>query len=78
MGVVLSMNVLVAGATGVIGSRLTLQLRDAGYQVFGTTRAASKTDSLRAAGVTPIVVDVFDAVALARAVAEVRPEIVIH
>jgi nucleoside-diphosphate-sugar epimerase len=72
------MRVLVAGATGVIGSRLTPQLRDAGHEVFGTTRAAAKADGLRAAGVVPIVVDVFDAAALVRAVAEVRPDIVIH
>jgi nucleoside-diphosphate-sugar epimerase len=72
------MKVLVAGATGVIGSRLTPQLRDAGHEVFGTTRAAVKADGLRAAGVVPLVVDVFDAAAVARAVAEVRPEIVIH
>jgi nucleoside-diphosphate-sugar epimerase len=72
------MKLLVAGATGVIGARLTPQLRDAGHDVFGTTRSVAKADLLRAARVTPIVVDVFDAVALVHAVTELRPEIVIH
>jgi nucleoside-diphosphate-sugar epimerase len=74
----MAMKVLVAGATGVIGTRLLPQLRDAGYEVFGTTRATSKVDRLRAAGAVPIVVDVFRTEALVRAVAEVQPEIVIH
>jgi nucleoside-diphosphate-sugar epimerase len=53
-------------------------LVDAGYEVFGTTRSESKTAGLQAAGVTPIVVDVFDAPALSQAIASIRPEIVIH
>jgi nucleoside-diphosphate-sugar epimerase len=70
--------VFFAGATGAIGSRLVPLLRDAGYEVFGTTRSRSKAAGLQAAGATPIVVDVFDAPALSRAIAAVRPEIVIH
>jgi nucleoside-diphosphate-sugar epimerase len=70
--------VFLAGATGAVGKRLVPLLVDAGYEVFGTTRSESKAAGLQAAGATPIVVDVFDAAALSRAVAAARPEVVIH
>jgi nucleoside-diphosphate-sugar epimerase len=70
--------IFLAGATGVIGRRLAVLLRDAGHQVTGTTRDAAKADALRAMDVAPVVVDVFDAQALANAVAAARPEIVVH
>lgn len=70
--------VFLAGATGAIGKRLLPQLLDAGYEVFGMTRSAEKVDELKTAGVTPIVVDVFDARALSGAMTAVRPEIVIN
>jgi nucleoside-diphosphate-sugar epimerase len=72
------MRIFLAGATGVIGQRLAVLLRDAGYEVAGTTRTDAKIPMLRALGVTPVVVDVFDADALAQAVALARPDIVIH
>jgi nucleoside-diphosphate-sugar epimerase len=71
-------NVFVAGATGAIGRRLVPLLREAGYEVFGTTRSRVKADELAAAGAEPVVVDVYDAPALSRAVSAVRPAIVIH
>jgi nucleoside-diphosphate-sugar epimerase len=70
--------ILLAGASGAIGRRLTPLLRDAGHHVTGTTRSAAKADALRALGAEPLVVDVFDAEALLRATMEARPEIVIH
>jgi len=72
------MRAFLAGATGVIGRRLALLLRDARHEVTGTTRHPAKTSWLRAVGVTPVVVNVFDADAMARAVAEARPDVVIH
>jgi uncharacterized protein YbjT (DUF2867 family) len=72
------MRIFLAGATGVIGRRLAALLRDAKHEVAGTTRTRAKIRMLQTLGVTPIVVDVLDAGALARAVATVRPEIVIH
>jgi nucleoside-diphosphate-sugar epimerase len=70
--------VFLAGATGAIGTRLVPILLDAGYEVCGTTRSPAKAAALQAAGAEPIVVDVFDAPALSRVMAAVRPEIVIH
>jgi nucleoside-diphosphate-sugar epimerase len=70
--------VLLAGATGAIGKRLVPQLLNAGCEVFGTTRSRRKAAELEAAGVTPIVVDVYDALALFRAMTAVGPDIVMN
>lgn len=72
------MKIFLAGATGAIGKRLVPLLVDAGHEVVGTTRSKDKGEALRAAGVEPVVVDVFDAPALTRAVAAARPDIVVH
>jgi len=72
------MKIFLAGAGGAIGRRLTPLLRRAGHDVVGTTRSAEKTAALRALGAEPVVVDVFDAVALARAVQAAAPQVVMH
>jgi len=72
------MRIFLAGAAGAIGKRLVPLLLDAGHHVVGTTRSTTKADALRAAGVEPVVVDVFDAPALSRAVCAARPDIVVH
>ena len=72
------MRVFLAGATGVIGRRLAGLMRDADHEVAGTTRSQAKTEMLRALGIAPIVVNVFDADALAKAVATARPDVVVH
>src|ERR1700722_18659147 len=70
--------VFLAGASGAIGRRLIPLLLQAGHSVVGTTRTAARAEWLRAAGIEPAVVDVFDAAALMKAVRAARPEIVIH
>ena len=72
------MKIFLAGATGAIGKRLVPLLVKAGHRVTGTTRSAAKGEALRAAGVEPAVVDVFDAQALSAAVLEAHPDIIIH
>jgi nucleoside-diphosphate-sugar epimerase len=72
------MKIFLAGATGAIGRRLTPLLLNAKYDVVGTTRSTAKAEGLRAAGVEPVVVDVFDAEALSAAVLEARPDIIVH
>jgi nucleoside-diphosphate-sugar epimerase len=72
------MRIFLAGATGAIGRRLVPLLLGAGHRVIGTTRSTSKADALRDVGVEPVVVDVFDAAGLARAVSAARPDIVVH
>lgn len=72
------MRIFLAGAAGVVGRRLVPLLCGAGHVVVGTTRSAERADALRAAGVAPVVVDVYDGAALTAAVAAARPDIVIH
>jgi nucleoside-diphosphate-sugar epimerase len=53
-------------------------LREAGYEVTGTTRIASRAEELRAAGITPAVVNVYDPAALGAAMLAARPDVVVH
>ncbi len=72
------MKVFLAGATGAIGRRLLPLLRAAGHDVVGTTRRAERCDLLRRLGAVPVVVDAYDAAALTRAVADARPDVIVH
>jgi nucleoside-diphosphate-sugar epimerase len=53
-------------------------LRDAGYAVIGTTRSKDRAEALAALGADPVIVDVFNAGALASAVKAAVPQAVIH
>ena len=70
--------IFLAGASGVIGRRLTPLLLAHGHSVWAATRSPDNGELLRKLGARPVVVDVFDAEALATAVLDARPEIVIH
>jgi nucleoside-diphosphate-sugar epimerase len=72
------MRIFLAGASGVVGRRLVPFLIGAGHQVTGTTRSAEKAEDIARAGAAAVVVDVFDAAALARTVAAAQPDVVIH
>jgi len=70
--------VFVAGAAGAVGRRLCPLLLEDGWRVVGTTRAAAKAEWLRSIGVEPLVVDVFDAEALRKALARSGASVVMH
>jgi nucleoside-diphosphate-sugar epimerase len=70
--------IFLAGAGGAIGRRLTPLLRAAGHSVAGTTRSKDKAAAIAALGAEPVVVDVFDAEALARAVRAAGPQVLMH
>ena len=72
------MNVFVAGATGAIGTQLVPRLAAAGHDVIAMTRSPAKTDMLRALGAWPVVADALDPDAVAGAVAETEPEVIVH
>jgi len=72
------MRIFLAGATGLIGSRLIPLMLAEGHVVAAMTRTQGKIDGLRAAGVTPVPCDLFDPKSLAAAVKDFRPDLVVH
>jgi nucleoside-diphosphate-sugar epimerase len=72
------MKVLVAGATGALGRPLVRRLAERGHEVFGTTRSESKAELIRSLGAKPVVADALDPDAVARAVAQSAPEVIVH
>ena len=72
------MKILVAGATGALGAQLVPRLVARGHDVAGMSRSPSKRDALRSLGATPVVADALDPEAVARAVAEADPEVIVH
>jgi len=74
----MSTSVFLAGATGALGRQLVPLLVEAGYRVFGTTRVRERARALEAAGVEPVILDVFDMPAVDDAFSRIRPEILIH
>ena len=71
------MKVFVAGAGGAIGRPLTAQLLDRGFDVIGLTRSAASAERLRTLGAETVVADALDRAAVAEAVMQARPEVVI-
>lgn len=70
--------VFLAGATGVLGQPLSRILVERGYTVYGTTRSPEKAAYLKAIGVKPVIVNAYDAQALADAVSDANPDVVIN
>jgi nucleoside-diphosphate-sugar epimerase len=72
------MKVFVAGATGALGRQLVPQLVAKGHEVVGMTRSADKQDLVRSLGATPAVADALDPDAVAQAVAQAEPDVIVH
>jgi len=72
------MRVFVAGASGILGRRLVLQLIDAGHEVVGTHNSPASAEVLRALGAKPVLLDVLDEGAVREAVLENEPEAIVH
>lgn len=72
------MKVLLAGATGAIGTRITRRLVAGGHKVFGLTRHPGKASALEQLGAQPVVADALDREALLRAVDGLAADAVIH
>jgi nucleoside-diphosphate-sugar epimerase len=72
------MKVLLAGASGALGTELLPRLVAAGHEVVATTRTPSKQEAIRAAGARPVVLDALDPEAVACVVAAAEPEVIVH
>lgn len=74
MNSIATMRVFVAGATGVIGSRLVPLMVAAGHQVAGMTRSSHKADFVRAMGAQPVICNAYQPDAVLAAVEDFGPE----
>ncbi|PVG81919.1 dehydrogenase [Nocardioides gansuensis] len=72
------MRIFIAGATGALGSRLVPLLVEAGHEVFGTSRHQTAVAGLEAQGATGIVMDPLDPDSVRAAVAEAKPDVIVH
>ncbi|MFE3452574.1 NAD-dependent epimerase/dehydratase family protein [Nonomuraea sp. NPDC059194] len=72
------MRVLLAGATGTLGTELVGQLLEAGHEVLGLTRSQRGAAKLGAGGARPVVADLMDHDALMAALDGHRADAVIH
>src|SRR4051794_17865477 len=72
------MKVLIAGATGALGTQLVPRLVAAGHEVAGTTRSEARFDALHALGAAPFAMDALDPDDVARVVAEAAPDVIVH
>jgi nucleoside-diphosphate-sugar epimerase len=72
------MKVFVAGATGALGQHLVPRLVANGHEVVGMTSKPEKQDAVRSLGARPVVADALDPDAVAQAVAEAEPEVIVH
>jgi nucleoside-diphosphate-sugar epimerase len=72
------MRIFLAGATGVIGVRLMPLMLAEGHVVAAMTRTPEKINGLRAAGVVPVLCDLFDQRSLTAAVKGFRPDVIAH
>ena len=72
------MKIFLAGATGAIGKPLIRQLEERGHEVVGTTRSQARAGELRDLGATPVILDALDRDAVIAAVAQARPDAIVH
>jgi nucleoside-diphosphate-sugar epimerase len=72
------MKVLLAGASGAVGTPLTRQLIAAGHEVVGITRSQANAERLRTVGANAVLADVMDRESLLAAVRDVHADAVVH
>jgi hypothetical protein len=70
--------VFVAGGSGAMGRRLVPQLVARGHQVTATTTSTAKLGLLQQMGADAVAMDGLDAVSVGEAVAEARPDAIVH
>jgi nucleoside-diphosphate-sugar epimerase len=68
----------MAGATGQIGELLTPALVATGDEVYGLARSERSAEKIRELGAMPVLGDALDGDAVMDAVAQARPDVVVH
>lgn len=66
----------MAGATGVLGSRLIPLLLETSHTVFGMTRSEEKVSLLEDLGAQPVLGDVFDRQRMVEVIGALQPDVV--
>lgn len=72
------MRLMIAGATGAVGSRLVRRLVAAGHDVVGTTSRQAGCGTIAALGGSGVVMDPLSSASVHAAVARARPEVIVH
>jgi nucleoside-diphosphate-sugar epimerase len=72
------MRIFVAGASGVLGRAFTRKAVASGHEVIGMTRSARGAAAIERLAAAAVLADAFDREAFMRAVAEARPDAVVH
>ena len=72
------MRIFVAGATGVLGSKLVEKLLQRGHSVVGTSNTRTKLENLRALGVEAVQMDGLDRTSVFQAIAASRPDVIVN
>src|SRR5215212_10201603 len=72
------MKIFVAGATGALGQQLVPQLVGHGHDVVGMTSKPHKQELVRSLGARPVVADALDPEAVAEAIANAEPDVIVH
>src|SRR3954471_5168703 len=73
-----TMRILVAGASGAIGTRLVAQLVDHGHEVVGSHRNPANAARVGALGAVPVQLDLLDPVAVRAVVLAAAPDAIVH
>ncbi len=72
------MKVLLAGATGALGTPLVAALLASGHEVLGLSRTPGNRERLRALGAEPVIADAMDRDGLLAAVRGLKVDAVVH
>lgn len=72
------MRVLVAGASGALGTRLVARLIERGHEVVGTYRTPAHADRVARLGATAVPLDLLDSRAVLDVVRQAQPDAIVH
>ncbi|WP_328306223.1 NAD-dependent epimerase/dehydratase family protein [Actinomycetospora sp. NBC_00405] len=72
------MRVLVAGATGAMGTELVPRLVDAGHEVFAMVRSEFNKTRASELGAVPVIADALARAEVEMAVRQAAPEVIVH